>query len=247
MARHHHQLAQDFLVNQIQNINPNLNVGTSPGSGGLNPLAFFSGLGVPPRGGSAGAGLPSLPFGTGRGGNPVDNTAAAYSNAFLSSLVSQGRGPQIPSQHGPPPVGVWPFISNGDTRTNPQPPPPRRNDTRTPSSMSSSTRDSPPPPIATSAGGAPQVPGAGDTWFEMFMTANSGAGMPGSLHPIAPGNLHSEPHHLDSRSSTPIDGAPLKRPRDDSTSGTGEFSMAVDSDAESGSLEGEEGKKKRKM
>ncbi|KAG9043400.1 hypothetical protein FS837_009666 [Tulasnella sp. UAMH 9824] len=107
LAQHHQQLAQQFLVTQLQNINPNLNSQPIPPAG----PAFPFGLGtVPPRG----SGM-ILPFaglgiaGNSTGGLNVNGAppggpavlppgASAYSNAFLSSLLGNAAAAAVAQQ-----------------------------------------------------------------------------------------------------------------------------------------------------
>ncbi|KAG8992854.1 hypothetical protein FRB94_011040 [Tulasnella sp. JGI-2019a] len=112
-AQYHHQLAQTFLVNQLQNINPNLNLNlhrpssaadntpprhhqmaTGQGQGGPLPpvngalsisnLNFAVPNGVPPRGGAVSS-LQSLPFGIGLSGSGSGGSGGNASSPSTSA------------------------------------------------------------------------------------------------------------------------------------------------------------------
>jgi len=265
IASHHHQLAQQFLVNQLQNINPNLNPYPPPAN-------------VPPRGGSI------LPFGTcpgaAPGNRPTDN---AFGNAFLNSLLGTANAAAAAAaassasesyggHHAGPGSGAfadtpWPIPSGRSGITSASSSsiaPPSRKDTQTPSSVSSAGS----PPLrqpgssnTTAGGGATSHSLDSSTWLEMLLGTNSSAPPPpnDTVHnnetPKLDANRHLHPswHNPNpgsSRGATPLDGVPIsgggmeKRPRSGSVATSGlEVEDMMDQDEDD---DDDDGKKRQK-
>ncbi|KIO34156.1 hypothetical protein M407DRAFT_240766 [Tulasnella calospora MUT 4182] len=235
LAQHHQQLAQQFLVTQLQNINPNLNSQPIPPAGPAFPFGLGS---VPPRG----SGM-MLPFaglgiaGNSTGGPPsgpavLPPGASAYSNAFLSSLlgnaaaaVAQQQANQamqdMASSQTPPFSGLeWPGANPGRP-SNSTPP-------VNPSSASSSASIPPTssPQVRQQAHPLAAPSGVENNWLDLLLGGGGGGGAhanvdvgppkttPSSnLFPVWSNNARPQAGAPQAgspgRSETPIDGVPM--------------------------------------
>ncbi|KAG9003647.1 hypothetical protein FRB90_011143 [Tulasnella sp. 427] len=234
IAQHHQQLAQQFLVNQLQNINPNLNSQPAAASGAAFPFGL-GGLGVPPRGGGM-----ILPFaGLGIAGNAssappagpavLPPGAEAYSNAFLSSLIGNAAAAAAAAQHQAnnppqefrPPQGVpfpgleWPGARPANPASSAS-----SSSTSIPRAPSPQARQQPHPLAGTN--------GVENNWLDLLLGSGAGgAGGPvnaeaksnpsstifpiwsnGNTRPQAGGGSHP-PAASPGRSETPLDGVPI--------------------------------------
>ncbi|KAG8893218.1 hypothetical protein FRC01_013716, partial [Tulasnella sp. 417] len=195
LAQHHQQLAQQFLVTQLQNINPNLNSQPIPPTGPAFPFGLGS-LNVPPRGGGmilpfAGLGIAGNSAGGLNGAPPpgpavLPPGASAYSNAFLSSLlgnaaaaaVAQQQASQavqdIPSSQSSPFGGLeWPGANPG----RPSNSAPAGNSS---SSSSTASSTSIPPPPASQVRQQPHPlaapSGVENNWLDLLLGGGGGGG-----------------------------------------------------------------------
>ncbi|KAG8908645.1 hypothetical protein FRB99_004933 [Tulasnella sp. 403] len=237
LAQHHQRLAQQFLVNQLQNINPNLNTHPPPGqadSGPNFPFGPLGAFGVPPRGGSAANMV--LPFNLGSGAASSSNPSSnAYSAAFLNSLLgtaaaaspAPGNFPNAPNQVSPFTLD-WPIPAPGSAAAN------RLNSLSSTSSSSSqgaaqAAKDSHTPSSVSSASGSPPTrhrqpavataatPVVDNTWFELLLgstaVAMPGPSGPGTRPPDATATLFppwpGQPNASGGKPSSPRPATPL--------------------------------------